>query len=252
VPHGVHDLDALAGELWALGVVGLEELPHGLRAAFTEEIDAQRVRDMLAPTAPIEIFGDHHGLDGARDILKVERGGSFAVHPPWLDPPSDSQPIVIDPGHAFGSGSHASTRLALALIETEIVEGNQVLDIGCGTGVLAIAAALLGASAVAVDIDPAAVEATVANAARNGVDDRIRATLGSLDGTDQAVDLVMINVTIDIHEAIAPDLSHSPSRLLVAGLLGPDQLTRCADAYKASVLRIETDDGWMAAVLTRS
>jgi len=252
VAVGTAEADEIAAELWSLGAVGIEELSGGLRAAFTESDQAERARLALAPDEPVEVIGDQYGLDAARDLLRVERAGLFAVHPPWLEPPPDAQSIVIDPGHAFGSGSHVSTRLALALLGDEIETGHRVFDVGCGTGVLSIGAALLGASVTAVDIEPAAIEATMANAERNDVEDRVQPILGSADLITDPVDLVLVNVTIDIHEAIAPALSRAHPRLLVAGLLGADQLDRCASAHHSSIVRSITDDGWMAAVLARS
>ena len=239
--------------MWGHGAIGIEELPGALRAAFTDESTARQARAALAPrVAAIEPVADTHGLDAARDLLVVELAGPFAIHPPWLEPPPDRIGIEIDPGHAFGSGSHASTRLALELLGDEVPAPRRVFDVGCGSGVLAIAAAHLGATATAVDIDPAAITATKANAERNGVADRVTARLGSADALREATDLVAINVTIDVHEALAPTLHASHRRLIVAGLLGRSQLERSATAYGATEERVLEDDGWMAAVLTRS
>lgn len=205
----------------------------------------------MAPGADIDRVDDTHGLDAARDLLTVEFAGRFAVHPPWIEPPPGHRPIEIDPGHAFGSGSHSSTRLALELLGEELPPPLEVFDVGCGTGVLAIGAALLGAHVVAVDIDPAAIAATAANAERNRVADRVEVTTGSAGLVVDAVDLVTVNVTIDIHERIAPALGPAHRRLIIAGVLGDDQLQRGAAAYGATVTRSLTHDGWMAAVLTR-
>ncbi|MEQ8841776.1 MAG: 50S ribosomal protein L11 methyltransferase [Acidimicrobiales bacterium] len=246
-------MDAQSAQLWEHGAIGVEELDGALRAAFTDATRAAAARDRLAPQAVIETVDDTHGLDAARDLLTIEVAGGFAVHPPWLDPPTGSIGIAIDPGHAFGSGSHPSTRLALDLIGTEVRQGQRVLDIGCGTGVLSIAAALVGAGVVAVDIDPAAVDATIANVARNGVADSVAVRSGSVDpGDGTPYDLVVVNVTIDIHEHIAGELHPAHPRLIVAGILGPTQLDRCAAAYGATTDRHIESDGWMAAVLTRS
>lgn len=232
--------------------MGVEELPHALRAAFTDADAAERARDAVGADGLIERVDDDHGLDAARDLLRVEVAGRFAVHPPWLDPPDDRLAIAIDPGHAFGSGSHPSTRLALRLLGAERPEPGRVFDVGCGTGVLSIAAALLGATVDAVDTDPAAIDATRANAAHNGVGERVDASLGSVERCPAAVDLVMINVTIDIHEMLAPRLATTPRRVLVSGLWGESQLERCARAYGAAVVTEREADGWMAAVLDRS
>jgi ribosomal protein L11 methyltransferase len=95
--------------------------------------------------------------------------GPLWIGPPWEEAPADATTVVIDPGRAFGTGAHPTTRLCLEwLVE---LERGSVLDVGCGSGVLSIAAAKLGyAPVVAVDVDAAAVEATRQNAAANGVE----------------------------------------------------------------------------------
>lgn len=238
--------------LWDLGAVGIEELPGVLRAAFTSAATAERARDIVAPTSGIDEVDDTFGVDESRDLLGIEFAGGFAIHPPWLAAPHGIRSLIIDPGLSFGSGSHPSTRLALELIEVEVREGSLVFDVGCGSGVLAIGAALLGASVVAVDVDPHAVDAVVANAQLNAVAERVTAVAGSIDHVTTHTDLVTINVTIDIHEALASSLSFAHRRLVVAGVLGTVQLERAAAAYGATVEHSIEQDGWMAAVLARS
>ncbi len=106
--------------------------------------------------------------DRWREFHRPVRVGPLWIGPPWETPPVDALAVVIDPGRAFGTGAHPTTRLCLELT-LELPRG-ALLDLGCGSGVIAIAAAVLGFSpVVALDVDPAAVEATVTNAARNGV-----------------------------------------------------------------------------------
>lgn len=245
------NLDALATQLWGYGAVGIEELPGALRAAF-DSAEAAQIATELPGAGQPEVYADTVGLDGARDLLAVERAGLFAVHPPWLVPPTDAIGVEIEPGHAFGSGSHASTRLALGLLTSDRVEGRRVFDVGCGTGVLAIAAAHLGASVVAVDIDPGAVAAALANLERNGVGDQVEVHVGSADFSPESADfdLAIVNVTIDLHEMLAPLRSSWPPVIIVAGLLDGPQLERAALAYGRAVSEQLVDSDWVGAVLT--
>lgn len=222
-----------------------------MRAAFESAEEAQAAATLPGAGQP-EVYADTVGLDAARDLLAVEIAGPFAIHPPWLAPPADAIGIEIDPGHAFGSGSHASTRVALGLITSDRVKDRHVLDVGCGTGVLGIAAARLGASVVAVDIDPAAVAATLANVERNGVGDRVEVHLGSADFSPEGADfdLAIVNVTINLHEMLAPLRSSWPPVIIVAGLLDGPQLERAALAYGRAQSEQLVDGDWVGAVLT--
>lgn len=121
-------------------------------------------------------------------------------HRLWICPSSDSPPdpaatnIFLDPGLAFGTGAHPTTALCLEWLDAAELEGTEVIDYGCGSGILAIAAAKLGARDVrAIDIDSQAIAATVDNAARNGVADRVRANLPELMDSRPA-DILLANI----------------------------------------------------------
>jgi ribosomal protein L11 methyltransferase len=141
------------------------------------------------------------------------------VGPPWETPPADLQAVVIDPGRAFGTGAHPTTRLCLELLAG--LERASVLDVGCGSGVLAIAAARLGfAPVLAVDCDETAVAATVENAARNGVSVDTR-VLDALRDVPPPADVVVANIGLDVVKALAPGLECE--RLVLSGYLEADQ-----------------------------
>ena len=126
--------------------------------------------------------------------------GRLTVVPEWIDyKPKEGEIIVkMDPGMAFGTGEHESTRICLTLLEQVIKGGERVIDVGCGSGILAAAALKAGAShADACDIDPVAVKAAVENAARNGVD--VRVVQGSIDDCARGeYDVILANITADV------------------------------------------------------
>jgi ribosomal protein L11 methyltransferase len=144
-------------------------------------------------------------------VLRV--GRRLVIKPTWRDHVMTPDDVVLDldPGMAFGTGLHPTTRLCLAALESAADRGllaaARVLDVGCGSGILAIAAVKLGAASVlGVDTDPIAVEATVANAARNGLTSRIGAREGSLPSEEPAHDLVLANLIASLLIALAAPL----------------------------------------------
>ncbi|HVM30253.1 MAG TPA: 50S ribosomal protein L11 methyltransferase [Candidatus Limnocylindrales bacterium] len=159
-------------------------------------------------------------------VLKV--GRRLVIRPTWREhqPAADDVVLALDPGMAFGTGLHPTTRLCLAALEQladgGLVEGARVLDVGCGSGVLAIAAGLLGAhQVVGLDTDPIAVEATMANGARNGLAGRLAARQGSLPSADGPFDLVVANLISSLLIELAPLLAASVrtgGRLVASGI----------------------------------
>jgi ribosomal protein L11 methyltransferase len=145
-------------------------------------------------------------------VLRV--GRRLVIRPTWLDaePGPDDVVLDLDPGMAFGTGLHPTTRLCLIALESLAdrgrLRGARVLDVGCGSGILAIAAAKLGAaSVVGIDVDPIAVEATLANAATNGLSGRISARLGSLPSGLPPFDVVSANLIASLLVELAPALA---------------------------------------------
>lgn len=179
---------------------------------------------------------------------------AFWIVPTWHDVPAGAQQVIrLDPGLAFGTGTHPTTRMCLRWIAAQPLAGRRVLDYGCGSGILAIGAALHGASAVdAVDIDEAAVQSTRDNAAANGVS----LTAGLPDQARGAYDCVLANILATPLKVLAPLLcAHvaSGGHLVLAGVL--QRQTQELQAAYQPYLALEvadTEDGWVLLVARRA
>jgi ribosomal protein L11 methyltransferase len=176
--------------------------------------------------------------------------GPLRVRPPWEPPRTGALDVVIDPGQAFGTGAHASTRLTLELL-TALEAGGALADWGCGSGVLAVAAARLGfAPVLACDVEPAAVEATRAAAVANGVVVQAgRCDLRRAPGPWAPV--VLANLVRPLLLQLAGHLGRPPARLIASGL-EVDEADEVAGAFARHGLREaarRTGDGWAAVRL---
>ncbi|MDX6596183.1 MAG: ribosomal protein methyltransferase [Gaiellales bacterium] len=172
-------------------------------------------------------------------------GGRLWVGPPWVEPPAGLPAVVIDPGQAFGTGSHATTLLCLELL-LEQAPG-PALDLGCGSGVLALAAARLGhAPVLACDDDPIAVEVATENAARNGCAIQVWQCDALYDELPKGIGLWIANLQLAPLQELAwrPDL---PPRLIVSGLLAGEVFA--VPGYRIAERR--TLDGWEGLLLVR-
>jgi ribosomal protein L11 methyltransferase len=181
--------------------------------------------------------------DNWRDFHHGAVVGRFWIGPPWEEPPAGVEAIVIDPGRAFGTGSHPTTRLTLELLQEQ--PPSSFLDVGCGSGVLSIAAAKLGFDpVVALDVDDVSVAVARDNAARNGsaIDAR---HLDALAGHLPDGELAVANVALDVVEALLPRL---PSmRAVTSGYLDRDEPT--SPGWRRVDRR--TGGGWAADLLER-
>jgi ribosomal protein L11 methyltransferase len=149
--------------------------------------------------------------DRWREFHRPVRVGPLWVGPPWARPPRGAVPVVIDPGGAFGTGAHPTTRLCLGFV-AELAPGGRLIDLGCGSGVIAIAAALLGYSPVAaIDVDPAAVDATRRNAAANRVELDVR-QLDLAAAHLPSADVAVANLSL---EQVEPLLMRIDARVVV-------------------------------------
>jgi ribosomal protein L11 methyltransferase len=196
-------------------------------------------------------------------VLRV--GRRLVVRPTWREHEAADDDVVLslDPGMAFGTGLHPTTRLCLAALEDLAdrggVAGTSVLDVGCGSGILSIAAALLGAErVVGVDTDPLAVETTIDNAALNGLESSVTARHGSLPLSPLATfDLVLANlvasVLIDLATPLASSIGES-GVLVVSGIFS-DRESDVRRAFESEGLRIvgaRSEGDWAALEARKS
>jgi ribosomal protein L11 methyltransferase len=220
--------DRLVGELHEAGTTGVEELPDGspvLVAWFGEDVDHDAVRRLDDPALgvrvrdPERVASEDWGRRW-REGLEPRRIGPLRIRPSWSEPGSGSE-LVLDPGRAFGSGEHATTRLVLGLLLDAVRPGDSVLDVGTGSGILALGALRVGAArAVAVDPDPAACAAARENARRNRLD--LPLVCGTLDAivTEARFDWVVANLLLVRLEPWLGRLArHASSGLILSGYL---------------------------------
>jgi ribosomal protein L11 methyltransferase len=257
------DVDLAADALWRAGAVAIEEreaseglvLIAGVAAGGdTEPLLAAVAGRWPAELVPVDLDA---ALDAWRDHARlVEVGDRLVVRPPWARPSpraSGRIELVIDPGRAFGSGAHPSTRLALAALERSLVGDARVLDAGCGSGVLAIAALRLGGSrATGIDVDPAALDATRRNAERNGVLDRLSVSDASVDhvaATRGPFELVLANMLLPQLVALAGPLRAAlapGATLVLSGVLTEQRRPLLAAYAPLEPAAEQADEGWLA------
>jgi ribosomal protein L11 methyltransferase len=229
----------------------LERFPDGFEereaeaatelAVYTDEAGEAEIRAAFPhPLAePVEPGWE----DRWREFHRPTRAGGLWIGPPWISPPADEVAVVVDPGRAFGTGAHPTTRACIELLAR--LERGSLLDAGCGSGVLAVAAARLGFGPVfALDVDPVAGAICTDTARLNGVDvqagvaDVLR---GELPDTDVAV----ANIELAAVEAL---LVRLPARTAITSGYLESEAPRSPGWKRSDRLELE---GWAADVLTR-
>ncbi|HEY0824118.1 MAG TPA: 50S ribosomal protein L11 methyltransferase [Ramlibacter sp.] len=225
-------------------------------ALFAEQAQAKEAAELLAPQdffagckfiAIVEVPEQDWVRLSQSQFEPVEITPSFWIVPTWHEPPQQAQQVIrLDPGLAFGTGTHPTTRMCLRWIARHAPQGQRVLDYGCGSGILAIGAAKFGAGSVdAVDIDEAAVRSTEANAKANGV----QLMAGLPDRAGGKYDTVLANILATPLKVLAPLLCGHVApggHLVLAGILSrqAEELQAAYAPYCALEVSDE-EDGWI-------
>jgi ribosomal protein L11 methyltransferase len=236
------DAEIARARMLALAPAGFEEVEDGdvlELAAYTDDDGAARITAAFGSSAstPVEPGWE----DSWREFHRPARAGGLWIGPPWEEPPAGWPAVVVEPGRAFGTGAHPTTRACIDLLVG--CERGSLLDAGCGSGVIAVAAVRLGFAPVhAVDLDPVAVEVALDTARRNGVEIEARAA-DALTDTLPTVDLVVANIELRAVERL---LARRPAgTAIVSGYLAHEAPS--APGW-VPVARLELE-GWAADVL---
>lgn len=262
----VGDREAVIAALFAAGSQGVQEDADSLLTHFAPGVDVERIRGAIATAdaaAAVEV-GEAPAVDWTeawKDRVRAHELGRLVVAPPWLADRYDAErTIVIDPGMAFGTGEHATTRGIVRLMQRVVRPGQIVADLGAGSAVLAIAAAKLGAARVAaVEMDVEAISNAEENVARNGVADRVRVLHGDaalLLPLLAPLDLVLANIISSVLVELLPaigDALAAGGRAILSGILAEERegMLAVLEGSGWQVLEEDGEEIWWSASIGR-
>ncbi len=265
--------DALVSRMSEMGAIGFVEQDGGLIGYFEPgrspaEIceELTRFRSVLEASGLEASFSLTSHILPEKDwnetwkknFIPIDVGDNLTIIPSWLQSETDRIPIIIDPGMVFGTGHHETTRTCLGMIEkiARVSRKKRFLDIGTGTGILAIGAARLGFGQVtAVDIDPQAVEAAQRNAEANNLTN-IEVLEGTILAAGSGFDLIAANLLVEILTGIASELSdrlEPGGKAILSGLLA-GQENAVIEAMTSAGLTLEEtiiDGKWVSLVMAK-
>ena len=239
-----------------------EELANRLTQAekMIDEVEARIGPCRFGPTRFRKLKESDWANEWKQFFHTTKVGNKLVIKPTWEDyaPQQDEKVIIIDPGMAFGTGTHHTTNMCMKNLEILVKPGATVFDIGCGSGILAIAAALLGSgSCKAVDIDLTAVKVAKENVALNNLTAKISVQQGDLlHGTKGKADVIIANIIADVIIMLLPDI---PEKLndkvvfLASGIID----TRVEDVLQAAaknlmkIVKVDMQGGWAAITMCR-
>jgi ribosomal protein L11 methyltransferase len=247
------------------------DAPAVVRGYISGDSDKRRIQESLqiaVQAAPLRTparwrrartVREESWRDAWKKHFGIQRiGRSLIVRPSWVEYRlrANETVIQIDPGMAFGTGQHPTTAMCLRALEERVRPGVSVLDLGCGSGILSIAAARLGAARVlALDTDPLAIKATTENAAANGVSEVIAAREGTLDADAGSFDMIAANISGLTLERLVPDLAAAlaPGGTLIASGFLEDAVSGLSAAFEQAGLAVDetlAEGVWRAIIAT--
>jgi ribosomal protein L11 methyltransferase len=267
-------IEALINMLNDAGCIGVIENERNLLAYFPDSSEIERLADQISSfRAILRDSGLPHAFSFTcirmpdrdwnetwkNNIQPIDIGESLTIIPPWKEAAAGRVSLIIDPGMAFGTGHHETTRTCLALIEklSGEISKDRFLDVGTGTGILAISAAKLGFQEIhAVDTDPLAIDAAKRNAVLNKFENIVIAE-GTISVSEGIYDIIVSNLVSEILIAIAPDIASRLKENGIAILSG--MITGQEDEVIAAMLsegltfreKHIDSDRWVSLVLTR-
>ncbi|HEY6879273.1 MAG TPA: 50S ribosomal protein L11 methyltransferase [Polyangiales bacterium] len=267
VPVDAEEVEEVSYLLWELGALGVEErdattLNKSLEgvllvASFADDAAAQEAIASLGRSgASLEhVIGDEW-RDAYKKYFKVTPlGKRLVIRPSWE--PYEAKPhevvVTVDPGRAFGTGTHESTRLLMQALDRHVRGDERVLDVGCGTGILAICALKLGArDALCVDVDPDAIAVTLENAEFNAVSPRVTANTTPIEEVEGTYPLVLANIQATVLIPLANEIAArvAPGGLLFLSgiLIGQEDEVRAAYP-QFSLVEAPKEGEWIALLL---
>jgi ribosomal protein L11 methyltransferase len=260
------DVGTPFGPVRVYGYVPIDEHIEDTRQRIAESLwYLSRIQPLPDPV--FKVIEDQNWMEAWKDHYRpIPIGERLLVLPAWIEPENQDRIVIkIDPSMAFGTGTHPTTQLCLEMVERYQKPGVDVIDLGCGSGILSIAAVKLSAGTVlAVDIDEEAVRVTHENADRNGVDDQIEVGLGSVDEIRQGkfsirqAPLVLANILapiiIRLFEAGLGDLTTPGGTLILSGILA-EQAARVEAAAQQKGYRLTEQrqiGDWVVMVMNRT